>query len=119
MILENTKRDVITEGIEDTYKMNISLTAQSHIIKLVTEYAYNSPLDSAIRECVSNSLDSVDEAGTNEPVIVRLKQNNLNGWELSFEDKGLGLSKESFYKYIMGIGESTKRDNPLLRGGLN
>lgn len=117
MKLENNKRDFIREGDEQTTKMSISADVESHIIKVLTEHSYDDPLGSSIRECVSNAVDSVMEAGTNEPVIVSIVKNKAGNNELVIEDKGLGLDDASFKKYIMGLGESTKRNNDKLLGG--
>ena len=118
MKLENNKRDFIREGSEETTKMSISADVESHIIKVLTEHSYDDPLGSSIRECVSNAVDSVMEAGTGEPVIVSITMNKAGASELNIEDKGLGLDDVSFKKYIMGLGESTKRNNDQLLGGL-
>lgn len=117
MILENVKNDYQSSDYEETTKMSISKEVESHIVKVLTE-SYSDPLGSSIREAVSNAVDSVYEAGTNEPVIVSIKRNISNQYVLSIEDKGLGLDDVSFKKYIMGMGESTKRNNDSLLGGL-
>lgn len=116
---DSIKRDYLStaSGDEKTTKMSISADVESHIVRVLTEHTYSDPLGSAIRECVSNAVDSVTEAGTNLPVIVRIQKNKSNLWELSVEDKGLGLDDASFKKYIMGIGESTKRNSNVLLGG--
>jgi hypothetical protein len=117
MILEKVKRDIIQTGDEDTIKMTINQEVMSHAVKILTEYSYEKPLESLIREQISNSLDSIQEASTKNPAILRLFKNDSNQWELNFIDDGLGLDREEFEKYIMGIGNSTKRNNPLLKGG--
>jgi anti-sigma regulatory factor (Ser/Thr protein kinase) len=117
MQLENSKRDFLADGTEDTVRMTISKDVESHIIRVLTEDSYDDPLGSSIREAISNAVDSVKEAGTGEPVIVSIKHNVQRQLELTIEDKGLGLDDVSFNKYIMGIGESSKRDNADLLGG--
>lgn len=116
---DSIKRDYLStaSGDEKTTKMSISADVESHIVRVLTEHTYSDPLGSAIRECVSNAVDSVTEAGTNLPVVVRIQNNKSNLWELSVEDKGLGLDDASFKRYIMGIGESTKRNSNVLLGG--
>lgn len=117
MLLEDNKRDYVSDQQEETRKMSISADVESHIIRVLTEHSYDDPLGSSIREAVSNAVDSVTESQTGEPVIVSIKKNMSGKYELSIEDKGLGLDDVSFFKYIMGLGESTKRNNPLLLGG--
>jgi len=118
MILQQKVNEILVEG-EDlgSHRMHISKEAENHLIRMATEWSYKSPLESGIRECVSNALDSHLEAGNTDPVIVTLRKNELNNWELEIKDEGLGLDDISFKRYIMGIGESTKRDNPNVLGG--
>jgi DNA topoisomerase VI subunit B len=118
MQLDNAKRDYLVDVDEETTKMSISKDVESHIIKVLTEHSYDDPLGSSIREAVSNAVDSVAEAGTNMPVIVHIRMNEAGAKELVIEDKGLGLDDASFKKYIMGLGESTKRNSSTLLGGL-
>jgi ribosomal protein S8 len=107
---------IVSDDNEPKKQMNISQSSevQAHIIKVLTDYSYKKKIESAIRETVSNSIDSHIEAGKrDEPVLVRLKYNSdKKQWWFESEDKGLGLDEEGFDKYIMGIGESTKRNNP-------
>ena len=117
MQLDNAKRDYLVDVDEETTKMSISKDVESHIIKVLTEHSYDDPLGSSIREAVSNAVDSVTEAGTNTPVLVHIRMNEAGAKELVIEDKGLGLDDVSFKKYIMGLGESTKRNSSILLGG--
>lgn len=110
MILNQTQRDIQTEGLEETTKMTLSMTKenQAHIIKVLSEN-YKYPIESLIREIFSNNYDSHLMSGQpNLPIPVKLY--NLNGaWIFETQDFGLGLSEEGFYEYYMKIGASTKR----------
>lgn len=118
MILQQTNSEVVIVGEEmESHKMHISREAENHLIRMATEWSYKSPLESGIRECVSNAIDSHLEAENDLPVIVSLKKED-NRWVLEIKDEGLGLDDVSFKRYIMGIGESTKRNSPKLLGGL-
>lgn len=120
MVLQQTFREVSKEGdVLETQKMHISREAESHLIRMATEWSYKQPLESGLREAVSNAVDSHIEAGNTDPVIVKLEKNKVGAWVLQIIDEGLGLDDKSFHKYIMGVGESTKRSNPKLLGGLN
>jgi hypothetical protein len=117
MILSTINNDTLIRGdLGQSTEMSISREVEGHIIKMLTEKGYDDPLGSGLRECVSNAVDSVSEAGKTTPVVVSLKKEGAQ-WHLQVEDKGLGLDEEGFKKYIMGIGESTKRDKPHLLGG--
>ncbi len=119
MIIENNNRDIVSIGNEgkETKKMNIGVGVEAHIIKVLTENSYKQPLESSIRETVSNALDSHLEAGVKKPIIVKVYQDNTRNNILEVKDEGLGLDHEGFEKYIMGLGESTKRNNENLLGG--
>jgi len=121
MILNQANsRDIQIEGIEDSKQMNISLSqeTQSHIIKVLTE-TYKYPAKSIVRENFSNHWDSHYENGNIEtPILVKLYKNDTYNYTLETQDFGLGMSKEEFYKYYLGIGESTKRNKPFLIGGM-
>lgn len=116
MILENNKREFQQEGGGQSTRMSISAEVESHIVKVLTE-SYSDALGSAIRECVSNAVDSHTEAGVTDPIIVSIKRDMSQRYVLSIEDVGLGLDEAGFNKYIMGLGESTKRQNANLLGG--
>lgn len=115
MILENTTANVQTVADDSNgKKMNISTDAkvQAHMINILTDYSYKRKIESTIRETVSNSIDShIMAKKPDEPVLVSLKKNTTTGqWYFRSEDKGLGLDDNEFYRYIMGIGESTKSE---------
>lgn len=118
MVIQQNYRETETIGEEmETSKMHVSREAENHLIRMATEWSYKSPLESGLREAVSNAIDSHLEAGNDSPIIVRLGKNKTNNWVLEIIDEGLGLDNVGFDKYIMGIGESTKRNNPKLLGG--
>ena len=78
MILgQQATKEIITEGVGETVKMNISLSdnTQAHIIKVLTE-TYKYPEKSIVRENFSNHWDSHFEAGKKEtPIPVKLYKN--------------------------------------------
>jgi hypothetical protein len=116
MILNNQVSDTEVVGLTGTTEMNISLNreVQDHLIKVLTETGYKRPIESTVRETFCNGWDSHKAAGKeNVPVIVRLTRQYFE-----IEDKGLGLDEASFDKYIMGIGESTKRQSADLIGAM-
>ena len=120
LLATQNNTEVEKDGIENTVKMSISLSddVQNHIIKVLTE-TYKYPIKSIVRENFSNHWDSHYEAGKiEEPISVKLYSSNNGGYIFETQDVGLGMSEESFYKYYMGIGESTKRDKPKLIGGM-
>ena len=119
MIINNSKaNDVRTEGIEETTKMSISLDKENedHIIRVLTEN-YKYPIESLVRENYCNHWDSMLAVGKeNEPIPVKLYRHN-GQWLFETSDTGLGLNEEDFYKYYMGIGNSSKRNSNKFIGG--
>lgn len=73
---------------------------------------YRNVIGSIIREYTSNCFDSHAEAGVDEPVIIRVTESNI-----SFIDKGVGLSPERIEKIFMTYLASTKRDTNTMIGG--
>lgn len=119
MILQQTIREIHSEGeVMESQKMHVSREAENHLIRMATEWSYKQPLESGLREAVSNAVDSHLESGNTDPVIVKLAKNKIGQWVLEIIDEGLGLDDTGFHKYIMGIGESTKRGRADLLGGL-
>lgn len=117
MILQAKRADVeiIGDNLGEKHSMSLSKEGESHIISMLIE-RYSDSIGSLIRESVANAIDS-SRMSNNSPVIARLIKNDQNNWEFQAIDTGLGLSKEDFFKYIGGVGESTKRDNPNVIGG--
>ena len=119
MILNNAVRnDVYKEQVDDKdhYEMTVSASATGHIIRMLTR-AYSDKVGSLIREALANSVDSMRMANKTEPVICRIKRDVSGNWLFEAEDEGLGLSKEDFHKYIMGVGESNKQGLSNVIGG--
>ena len=120
MIINKQTNEVLKTGVEDTIKMSISKdeAIQAHVIKVLTEN-YKYPLQSHIREAISNHWDShIENGNPNQPIFVKLFKNDTGNYTLETSDEGIGLSEEEFYKYYMGIGESTKRERSDLIGGM-
>ncbi len=118
MILNTIKINEI-EKIGDNIsngKMHLAIGAEAHLIRMLTR-AYSDPIGSLIREASANGIDSMRMANKDEPTICRLQRDNSGNFLFEIEDKGLGLNEEEFYKYIMGVGESTKQNIPGVIGG--
>lgn len=114
MIIGNNQRTVIIDGEESgQVEMNISASreVQDHLISLLTDRGYRNKRESTARETFCNAWDSHVAAGCpDKPIPVRLYREN-GKWVFSVEDQGIGLSEEDFDRYIMNIGESTKRQS--------
>lgn len=82
---------------------------------LLSRQIYRRPIESIVREITSNCFDSNIEAGIDDPVIIKIKEDE-NGWYISFNDFGVGLSPERIKKVYLSLGKSTKRDSDQFLG---
>ena len=112
MILEQQKQSVVlNEGLEgESIKMSLDMESAGFLMQMLSKNIYSDEIGSAVRETVSNALDSSRRAGSNNPVIVTLKGDNRGEYEFSVEDFGLGLDDNDVKDIISKYGKSTKRE---------
>ena len=67
---------------------------------------YSDIKSSIIREYVSNALDSITKVGTDEPILIDIRDNKL-----TITDFGVGLSEEEMYNVYINFLTSTKEDS--------
>lgn len=106
MILNRNESEVTILGDVQKYKVSIDEKNLQHIITILSSNLYSHPMQSFLREIVSNAVDSHIEAGVNEPIIITVTDNDL-----SIRDFGTGISPERFKDVFINIGSSTKRES--------
>lgn len=122
MIIENiesTVTPVVGEILES--KVTIKQEDVDFILQMLSQNFYSRPIESAIREIVSNALDATKEAGSKERVIIKVEyvdvQAPSKGLKISIIDNGNGISEETFNNYYLNMGASTKRSDNNSIGG--
>lgn len=82
------------------------------ITTLLTSNLYSNPLQSFLRETVTNAYDSCVEAGTpGKSIIMLIQDKDSRNFTISIRDYGTGVSPERFNKIYKNIGSSTKRES--------
>jgi len=118
MILEKqTEANILTEGIsQGSIGMSLDLDSAQVLMQMLSKNLYSDSIGSTIRECASNALDSHRRAGIDKPIVVSFKRNDVNNYEFSVEDFGIGLDAEDVENIISKYGKSTKRNSNIELG---
>lgn len=89
-------------------QFEIDENAYGLIIDRLTDL-YNNPLLSAIREIISNAIDSTVEAGSSKDIEIHCPSKMEPWFEVT--DYGLGMDKETLEQVYTKFGASTKGSN--------
>jgi HSP90 family molecular chaperone len=106
MIINRDESEVAVLGEVQKYKVGIDERNINHIVTILSSNLYSHPMQSFLRETVSNAIDSHLEAGVDEPIII-----TVTDQDISIRDFGTGISPERFQNIYTNIGSSTKRQS--------
>ena len=106
MIINRDESEVAVLGEVQKYKVGIDEKNINHIVTILSSNLYSHPMQSFLRETVSNAIDSHLEAGVDEPIII-----TITDQDIAIRDFGTGISPERFQEIYTNIGSSTKRQS--------
>lgn len=109
----NTELSHDAEYIGDIQENRVGIDRSNidFITTLLTSNLYSKPLESFLRETISNAYDSHVEAGTDEYILLLIEDVGYHAYNISIRDYGTGVSPERFDLIYKNIGSSTKRES--------
>lgn len=110
MILANGINNIIKIGDGNSKQASINQDKLAKLSYILTTGLYKDPVSAVICELVNNMIDSIIESGKDNPAIIELKNEN-NNYSITFTDRGIGLSLETFETVVMSYLTSTKENN--------
>ena len=93
MILKTIKSDVQITGDVSSNKVQIDTKNIDFITQILSSNLYSRPLESFLREILSNAIDSHKEANTTDPVILDIGVDS-GKYYIRIQDFGTGISPE-------------------------
>ena len=120
MILEKqTEAHVLNDGpTQESIAMTLDMDSAQILMQMLSKNLYSDDIGSAVRETVSNALDSHRKAGVDTPIVVSLKPSTYNNYEFCVEDFGTGLDHNDVSNIISKYGKSTKRESNEFIGAM-
>ena len=111
MILRKEDTEATLLGEVQSNTVGIDAKNIGLITSLLSTNLYSNPLQSFIRETVSNAWDAHIEANNMEDPILLTINRNAGMLNISIRDYGTGLSEERFNNIYLNLCSSSKRDS--------
>lgn len=112
MIINEKANDIVT-NLEDAERFSIN--ADALMFAILSKKLYSNPIQSVIRELVSNAIDANIAAGVEIPIQVHFPNTLDNIFYV--RDSGIGMD-ENELRNVFTYGGSNKRDSNAQIGGL-
>jgi hypothetical protein len=116
MKLSTSAEDAVQVSSEELMTGSFGIGDPGVIIRHLTKTLYSNPIQSIVREIMSNGRDShIETKKTNVPIRVKIPTRNSPTWEV--RDWGPGIDPTRFKDIYTQFGNSTKRGNNKESGG--
>lgn len=113
-MIMNSQLSQVDTNITDEELMEVEMNAQ--LYSVLSDKMYTNPIQSIIREVLSNAIDANIAAGVQKPVQVHFA--SALDPVFYIKDSGIGMTQEEVIKVFGTYGRSSKRNDNSQIGGL-
>jgi len=103
---DDAKKHLVKGDLFETVQSQIDPHNLEKLYNLLSNL-YKNSIGSIVREYTSNAYDATVEAGSTDPIVVRMDESDGN-YFIEFEDFGVGLSPDRLHKVYFNYLATTK-----------